>query len=190
MTGLTFLINNAGILKSPNPRTDDDLDIRYVVNTFAPYLLTKRLLPLMNSEGRIVNLSSAAQAAVDFDVLAGSKPASDMDAYSQSKLAITMWSIDLAGKLPDGPSVLAVNPGSLLASKMVKEGFGIQGNDLSIGANLLYQTALVDEFQGVSGRYYDNDAGRFGDPFADALNPQKRSAVVEAIETIVGRLTS
>ena len=112
----------------------------------------------------------------------------DMNAYAQSKLAITMWSRDLAARLPDGPSVLAVNPGSLLASKMVKEGFGIAGNDLGIGANILYRAATDAEFASVSGRYFDNDAGAFGQPHADALDPAKVSAVMRSIEAVISRI--
>jgi NAD(P)-dependent dehydrogenase (short-subunit alcohol dehydrogenase family) len=37
---LDVLINNAGIFKTPNPITYDGLDVRFAVNTIAPYLLT------------------------------------------------------------------------------------------------------------------------------------------------------
>ncbi len=83
----------------------------------------------------------------------------DMGAYAQSKLAITMWSRIMAEKLKDGPMIVAVNPGSLLASKMVKEGFGVAGNDLSIGADILTRATLSDEFANASGKYFDNDSG-------------------------------
>ena len=126
---LDVLINNAGVLKAPNPRTAEGFDIRFMVNTFAPYVLTRQLLPIIPKEGRIINLSSAAQAPVDLDAMAGRMELDDMGAYAQSKLAITIWSRELAKELGDGPVVVAVNPGSLLASKMVKEGFGIAGND-------------------------------------------------------------
>jgi len=42
--------------------------------------------------------------------LAGNIQLDDMGAYSQSKLAITMWSRVMAEKLNDGPLVVAVNP--------------------------------------------------------------------------------
>ncbi len=51
----------------------------------------------------------------------------------------------MAKQLPHGPVMLAVNPGSLLASKMFQEGFGVDGNDLSIGADLLCQAASLEE---------------------------------------------
>ncbi|MEO0764022.1 MAG: SDR family NAD(P)-dependent oxidoreductase, partial [Pseudomonadota bacterium] len=143
---LDVLINNAGVLKAPETVLESGLDIRFVVNTFAPYLLTLRLLPIIPRDGRIVNLSSAAQAAVDLDAMLGRRRLDDMSAYAQSKLAITIWTRALAKTLPDGPVVVAVNPGSLLASKMVKQGFGIGGNDLNIGADILCDAALGARF--------------------------------------------
>ncbi len=186
---LDVLINNAGILKTSNPITDSGFDVRFVVNTIAPYLLTQRLLPLLGASGRVINLSSAAQASVNPKALTGQVRLSDMDAYSQSKLAITMWSRMLADKLNNGPAVIAVNPGSLLASKMVKEGFGIAGNDISIGADILIRAALSDEFKTASGKYFDNDSGRFASPHPDALNQEKSKEVVQTIEAVLAELT-
>ena len=182
---LDVLINNAGVLKMPDPLTAKGLDARFVVNTLAPYLLTRHLLPIIPEDGRVVNLSSAAQAPVDLNALAGRKRMSDMDAYSQSKLAITMWSRAMAGELQDGPVIVAVNPGSLLGSKMVKEGFGMEGKDICIGADILARAATSDDFADASGKYFDNDSGRFADPHRDALDPQKTATLVQAIEAIL-----
>lgn len=183
---LDVLINNAGVLKTPNPVLGSGQDIRFVVNTFAPFLLTEKLLPIIPKTDRVVNLSSAAQAPVNVAAMLGKGRLSDMDAYAQSKLAITIWTRELAKLLPNGPSVVAVNPGSLLASKMVKEGFGVPGNDLSIGANILIDAALGDRFAGESGAYFDNDSGRFADPHSAALNAAHSAEVMKAIKTIVG----
>jgi NAD(P)-dependent dehydrogenase (short-subunit alcohol dehydrogenase family) len=186
---LDVLINNAGVLRTSQPITDAGIDVRFVVNTIAPYVLTRRLMPILGPSARIINLSSAAQAPVDADALAGRvRLSDDLAAYSQSKLAITMWSRHLADELPAGPSVVAVNPGSLLATKMVKEGFGVAGNDISIGADVLTRAALSDEFGEASGRYFDNDAGRFGDPHPDALDPVKNAALVRALNAVVADL--
>ncbi|MEO0854478.1 MAG: SDR family NAD(P)-dependent oxidoreductase, partial [Cyanobacteria bacterium J06648_11] len=59
---LDVLINNAGVYNASHPITQDGLDVRFVVNAIAPYLLTQRLLPLLGTSGRVINLSSAAQA--------------------------------------------------------------------------------------------------------------------------------
>ena len=188
---IDVLINNAGVFKVTDSITQDGLDVRFVVNTLTPYLLTQRLLPQLGASGRVVNLSSAAQAPVDIDALTGRERLDDMPAYAQSKLAITMWSRAMALDLGEsGPAIIAVNPGSLLASKMVKEGFGVAGSDLSIGADILCRAALSDEFATASGKYFDNDAGRFSSPHADALDSEKCAEVVRTIEAVLAKLKS
>lgn len=185
-SNLDVLINNAGVLKAAETRTPDGLDIRFLVNTFAPYVLTKRLLAIIPKTGRVVNLSSAAQAPVDLAAMAGRGRLGDMEAYAQSKLAITVWSREMAKILPDGPVIVAVNPGSLLASKMVKEGFGIAGNDLAIGATVLCETALGASFADASGKYFDNDAGQFAPPHTAALNADHAASIMQEMTRIIG----
>lgn len=181
---LDVLINNAGILRSADTFTDDGLDIRFAVNTFAPYLLTQRLLPLFRPGARVVNLSSAAQSPVNLEALAGrTKIPDQLNAYAQSKLALTMWSHTMAQLHSDRALVfVAVNPGSLLATKMVQEGFGMAGKDIRVGSDILVRAALADEFAEASGLYFDNDKGRFASPHADAVNPKKRQEVIGVIE--------
>ncbi|MEO9587445.1 MULTISPECIES: SDR family NAD(P)-dependent oxidoreductase [Marinobacter] len=186
---LDVIINNAGVMRVPETITQDGLDVRFAVNTVAPYLLTKRLLPLLGTASRVVNLSSAAQAPVELDALRGKKRLlEDMSAYAQSKLALTMWNNAMASSRTDeGVVFVSVNPGSLLASKMVKEGFGIAGKSLSIGADVLVRAALSEEFTNASGQYFDNDKGGFGPPHSDALNDQKCKAIVMVIEELVAK---
>ena len=184
---IDVLINNAGVLKVAETRTAKGLDTRFVVNTLAPYLLTQHLLPIIPAEGRVVNLSSAAQAPVDIDGLRGARVLDHMEAYAQSKLAITIWTQEMARAHPDGPVFVAVNPGSLLASKMVKEGFGLAGNDLSIGAEILRRAALSEEFATATGRYFDNDSGRFAHPHVGASDEVQVAAVMEAIRDLTRR---
>ena len=185
---LDVLINNAGVLKAPQPRTGDGFDIRFMVNTFAPLVLTRRLLPAIPQDGRVINLSSAAQAPVDPDAMAGNIALDDMGAYAQSKLAITIWTQELARELPDGPAIVAVNPGSLLASKMVRDGFGIAGNDIGIGAEILCRAALDASFADATGKYFDNDAGHFAPPHAAARNPEHVRAVMRGIDDALATL--
>ena len=186
---LDVLINNAGVYNAANARTADGFDIRFAVNTIAPYLLTRRLLPLLGASARVINVSSAAQTSVDLEALAGHVALTDGAAYAQSKLAITMWSRRLAATLGDrGPMIVAVNPGSLLGSKMVKEAFGMAGGDLKIGAEILVRAALSEDFAAASGQYFDNDAGRFAPPHADALDDRKSEDVVRAIEAVLAAL--
>ena len=185
---LDVLINNAGVYNTPNSVTSDGLDVRFVVNTIAPYLIARRLLPLLGKSGRVINLSSAAQSPVDLKAMAGQRELSDSQAYAQSKLAITMWSRHMALELKDGPMVVAVNPGSLLGTKMVKEAYGMAGGDIGIGADILCRAALDDEFADASGKYFDNDSGQFAPPHPDAIDTVKFQEVVSVMESILAEI--
>jgi NAD(P)-dependent dehydrogenase (short-subunit alcohol dehydrogenase family) len=185
---LDVIINNAGVLKLRDAMTDDGFDARFMVNTFAPYVLTQALLPILADDGRIVNLSSAAQAPIDIEGLHGRKPLDDMTAYAQSKLAITIWTREMAKTLPKTQVAVAVNPGSLLASKMVKEGFGVAGNDLQIGADVLREAALGASFADASGKYFDNDSGAFANPHSAALDAGHSAEVMQAINEAVAKI--
>jgi NAD(P)-dependent dehydrogenase (short-subunit alcohol dehydrogenase family) len=186
---LDVLINNAGVFSTPNPRTRDDLDARFVVNTISPFLLSRRLIPMMNNSGRVINLSSAAQAPVSIPALMGQGSLSDSAAYAQSKLAITAWSLGLADQLgANGPVVVAVNPGSLLGTKMVKEAYGRSGADINIGADILLKAALSEEFESASGQYFDNDSGKFTNPHHEAQSKHTQSEIESTIREICSKL--
>ncbi|XQF91066.1 SDR family NAD(P)-dependent oxidoreductase [Pseudoalteromonas espejiana] len=186
---LDVLINNAGVYKLADITTTEGLDARFAVNTFAPYLLTKLLLPVMNAQSRVVNVSSAAQSSVNFESLVGKKPLSDSAAYAQSKLAITMWSRHLGLELKGtGPLVVSVNPKSLLGSKMVKDAYGLDGGDLKLGADIFCRAALSDEFKDATGLYFDNDAERFAPPHPDALNNAKNQQLIDTLDTVLAQL--
>lgn len=183
---LDVVINNAGVFRTERPMAENGLDVRFMVNTIAPYLITRRLVPSMPAGGRFVNLSSAAQAPVDLDALAGRRRLGDGEAYAQSKLALTMWSRHLADEVgPGGPVIVSVNPGSLLATKMVKEGYGMAGHDIGIGVDALTRAAVGDDFADATGRYFDNDARRFANPHPDALDPGKNARLVAAIDALL-----
>jgi len=126
---LDVVVNNAGVFRTADTFTDDGLDIRFAVNTFAPYLLTQRLLPVLRPGARVINLSSAAQSSINLEALAGQARIPDqLNAYAQSKLALTMWSRTMADSQKENDLiVVAVNPGSLLGTKMVTEGFDMAG---------------------------------------------------------------
>jgi NAD(P)-dependent dehydrogenase (short-subunit alcohol dehydrogenase family) len=55
-----FLVNNAGTSSTATltEGTEADLDEQFAVHFKAPFLLTQKLLPLINDGGRIVNISS------------------------------------------------------------------------------------------------------------------------------------
>ena len=180
---LDVLINNAGVFKVAKTQRYDGLDMRFVVNTFAPYLLTKLLMPSLSERGRVVNLSSAAQSGFEPEELVSARALSDSAAYAKSKLALTMWSRYLANGFQNTPKVMvAVNPASLLGSKMVKEAYGVAGGDVQRGADILVQAALSADFDQANGLYFDNDVGEFAAPHPDALDENKIKALIDVLE--------
>lgn len=177
---IDILINNAGIFKSKHPITKDGLDIRFAVNYIAPVILTDLLISLLtkSNEPSVINLSSAAQSTVSIDALAGKEQLSDQSAYAQSKLAILMWSFYLSNQEPS-IRVLAVNPGSLLNTKMVKEAYGKSWASPDKGADILVELSFAETHQNVTGKYFDNDSGGYNQAHADAYNEE---AIIELIK--------
>jgi NAD(P)-dependent dehydrogenase (short-subunit alcohol dehydrogenase family) len=183
---IDVLINNAGVFKTSEPVTPEGFDVRFMVNTIAPFLLTQLLLQIFKRSSRVVNLSSAAQAPINIDALLGNKYLADMEAYAQSKLGIIIWTKHLSEQYKKvGLVMFAVNPGSLLASKMVKEGFGLAGNDINIGAEILVKMAIEEGIDSYSGQYFDNDKGEFSAPYSDGESAQKEKDTIDAIEFVL-----
>lgn len=135
----------------------------------------------------MVNLSSAAQAPVTVSSLLKPSTLSDGAVYAQSKLAITMWTEQLARSLGEtGPIIVAVNPASMLGSKMVKQAYGVAGGDLNRGADILIRASFSAEFADASGQYFDNDIGQFRAPHPDARNAQKNHELMETLDKLIG----
>lgn len=177
---LDILINNAGVYKSSVPQNKAGFEMRFAVNYFAPFLLTNLLLPLLKkgTESRIINLSSAAQAPVSNEVLLGKQHVSVHESYAQSKLALTMWSAYLAKKEPE-LNVISVNPGSLLNTNMVREGFGFHRSSADKGGDILYDLAIAEKYEHSSGKYFDNDIGAFGTMHAYGSKEEAVQSLIE-----------
>ncbi|HAS40290.1 MAG TPA: short-chain dehydrogenase [Microscillaceae bacterium] len=186
LSQLDVLINNAGVFKSSDIHSKVGLDMRIVVNYLAPYTLTTQLLPLLAKglNTRIINLSSAAQAKVSHRVLIGKETQSTQETYAQSKLALTMWSFHLANTL-SGISVIAVNPGSLLNTKMVQEAYGQHWSSADKGADILYQLAISTDYEGITGKYFDNDRGGFGKAHQDAYDSVAIQNLINTTEEVL-----
>ena len=190
-TSLDVLINNAGVFHLADPKIAAGYDVRFVVNACAPCLLTQLLLPALQPGSRVINLSSAAQETVSIAALQGREDLNDFSAYAQSKLALTMWSHWWAqSPVAQELVVTAVNPGSMLGTKMVQQGFGVAGADISIGSKILVALACDEQFGQRSGRYFDNDKRRFADPHHDVGRQAVADAVLAAMSDVIATLTS
>ena len=112
-----LLMNNAGIMPRRPAATVDGLNSAVSVNYAAPYMLTRRLLPLMGPGSRIANMISCTYAigridpATFFDT-GGCKRYNQIQVYSNTKLALLLFSLELAERAAAGGiTVNAVDPG-------------------------------------------------------------------------------
>lgn len=100
-----------------------------------------------------------------------------------------MWSFHLAQQYPDIQTI-AVNPGSLLNTKMVQEAYGQFWSSADKGADILVELATAQEHSNSSGKYYDNDKGQFGSAHPDAYDSQKINELISATEQLLTTLQS
>jgi NAD(P)-dependent dehydrogenase (short-subunit alcohol dehydrogenase family) len=160
---LDVLINNAGVGVGRRGETRRDLsqdgyELRFAVNHLAPYLLTRLLLPSLRraAPSRIVNVASGAQSPINFDDVMLERNYDGLRAYSQSKLAMVMFTFDLAEELEgENITVNCLHPGSLVDTKMVRETFGRPMGDVQSGADAVIYLATSPKVEGVTGKYFD-----------------------------------
>ena len=121
---ITLLMNNAGTMETKRRITEDGLERTVSVNYVAPYLLTRKLLPLMGEGSRIVNMVSCTYAIGKLDFpdffLRGKKGAFwRIPIYSNTKLALTLFTIALSEKVKEkGIIVNAADPG-IVSTKII-----------------------------------------------------------------------
>ena len=185
-TSIEVLINNAGVFLSAKPRNAQGLDIRFVVNFLAPIVLTEGLLPTLKAgdQPRVINLSSAAQAPVSLNAVVGKEALGDQAAYAQSKLALTMWNTQMAKTNLD-ITFIAVNPGSLLNTKMVQEAYGKHWAPADKGADILVELATDPKHVRMSGKYFDNDNGNYAYASPDAYEQVKIDQLMETANVVI-----
>lgn len=119
---LDGLVNNAGVMHTPEGRTEDGFETQFGINYLGHFLLTELLLDTLKASApaRIVNISSVAHAGmrgvygeIDFeDLNFDNKEYDAYQAYANSKLAIVLHALDLARRLEGtGVSAFSVHPG-------------------------------------------------------------------------------
>jgi retinol dehydrogenase 14 len=107
---LDVLINNAGAEFVNKKVTVDGFEQTFAVDYLAPFLLTNELLDLLKASApsRIINVSSglAKNGKVNFDDLQNEKNYKGMQAYSNVKLMLMMFTYELSRRL-NGTGVTA-----------------------------------------------------------------------------------
>jgi NAD(P)-dependent dehydrogenase (short-subunit alcohol dehydrogenase family) len=188
---LDVLVNNAGIgttLNGNDARVEsaDGYELRFAVNYLAGFLLTRRLLPLLvrSAPARIVNVSSAGQAPIDFDDVMLERRYSGVQAYCQSKLAQVMFTLDLAEELAsDGVTANCLHPGTYMPTKMVREAGVRPLTPLEDGVRATLRLAVAPELNGVTGRYFDGTGESAA--HAQAYDPEARRRLRVLSERLV-----
>ena len=113
---LHVLINNAGIAPVRRSLTADGIESAFAVNYLAPFLLTNLLLDELKASApaRVVNVAGDfhRKATIRFDDLMSEKDYSGTAANNQAKLALIMFTYELARRL-EGTGVTAncLHPG-------------------------------------------------------------------------------
>jgi NAD(P)-dependent dehydrogenase (short-subunit alcohol dehydrogenase family) len=155
---IDILINNAGAGFAAPRYGKDRTETRLTVNYLAPFLLTNLLLPAIKkaAPSRIVNVSSAGQSSIHFDDIMLEIFFDGVTAYTQSKLALMMFTIDLAEELKDdNVTVNALHPGTYLDTNMVSDaGIKPHGTAQS-GADAEVYLATSPELKNVTGKYFN-----------------------------------
>ena len=175
---LDVLVNNAGIgMAGPREESRDGYELRFAVNYLAGYLLTRMLLPMLerSAPARIVNVSSAGQAPIDFDDVMLERSYSGVQAYCQSKLAQVMFTFDLAEELGDsGVTANCLHPATFMPTKMVTEAGGTPMSSLEEGVEATLRLVTGMELDGVTGRYFDGMEEARAHPQAYRMEARRR----------------
>ena len=160
---LDVLVNNAGIgttLPGGGTRqeSEDGYELRFAVNYLAPFLLTRLLLPTLrqSAPARILTVSSAGQAPINFRDVMLEHHYDGIQAYSQSKLALVMFTFDLAEELA-GTAVTAncLHPATYMPTKMVLAARGSSVSTIEEGVQATTHLITAPELDQVTGRYFN-----------------------------------
>jgi NAD(P)-dependent dehydrogenase (short-subunit alcohol dehydrogenase family) len=186
---LDVLVNNAGIGTSEGGggrmESRDGHELRFAVNYLAGYLLTRLLLPLLerSAPARIVNVSSAGQAPIDFDDVMLERRYDGVQAYCQSKLAQVMLTFDLAEELRGrGVTATCLHPATYMPTKMVRESGVTPVSSLEEGVEAALRLVADPELDGVTGKYFNGL--REAAPHPQANDPEARRRLREISERI------
>ncbi|MFO0576524.1 MAG: SDR family NAD(P)-dependent oxidoreductase [Polyangia bacterium] len=188
---LDVLVNNAGVGfghdRTHREVSSDGMELRLAVNYLAPFVLTHELLQRGLPRRAVVNLSSIGQEALDFDDLLCERRYDGVSAYRRSKLALILWTLDLAAALP-GLGCVALHPGTLLDTGMVRDaGLSPRGPARRGGETTL--VAIERALAGTSGRYFDEDreARALPQAYDDAARCRLRELTLSLVEPFVTR---
>jgi NAD(P)-dependent dehydrogenase (short-subunit alcohol dehydrogenase family) len=138
------LINNAGVMRTPERRTVDGFELQIGTNHLGHFALTNLLLPQITD--RVVTVASGAHrgGSISLDDLNWERRSYDRwAAYQQSKLANLLFTLELQRRLTAADSsvrALAAHPGYTATNLQFRSERGLEDRLMAIGNRLFAQT--------------------------------------------------
>ncbi len=172
-TRVDVLVNNAGIFANDRVVTKDGFELTLAVNHFAHFVLTHALIDALRAsdQGRVVHVSSGVHGGgeVDLEDFTFAHGFSGYAAYASSKMMNVLFSNELARRLHNTHITSnALHPG-VIATKLLRSGFGGGGASLESGARTSVMVATDPSLAETTGAY-------FSDMRKSAASPRARDA--------------
>ena len=181
---LDVLINNAGTAHQKRTESKDGIEETFAVNYLAPFLMTDLLLDTLkrSSPSRIINVvSELHQGTIDFSDIEFRERFSGMKAYSQSKLALMLFTRLLAGKLKGtGVTVNYLHPGGVSTNIgrnlniIYRMGNRLLGKDPKEGAEASIYLASSPEVEDITGEYFVDNTVKQSSPESQNMEIAKK----------------
>jgi retinol dehydrogenase 14 len=168
---LDVLVNNAGAIFGKREVTPDGLERTFALNHLGPFLFTHLLLGRLkdSAPSRVINVASGAafDGTINFDDLQGERGYHRRGAYSQSKLANILFTVEMARRLAgSGVTVNCMNPGNvrtkltnplrLLVQRILKPAAykSLNFRSPEAGADTIVYLASASEVDGITGKFF------------------------------------
>jgi NAD(P)-dependent dehydrogenase (short-subunit alcohol dehydrogenase family) len=141
---LSVLINNAGVMRTPERRTVDGFELQIGTNHLGHFALTNLLLPHLTD--RVVTVSSGAHrgGSISLDDLNWEKREyRPWSAYQQSKLANLLFTLELQRRLTAAGSAvrtLAAHPGYAATNLQFRSESRLADRTMKVSNRLFAQT--------------------------------------------------
>ena len=195
---IDVLLNNVGAYFAFRDVTEEGFERTFALNHLGYFLMTKKLLPLVEKSDykRIVNVSSSAHYGIDFefDNMNGEKKYSGFDVYKKSKLANVMFTYELAKRI-EGTGITAncLHPGfvstnfgknnNFLWRNVIRVAMWLTAISVRDGAKTSIHLACSDEVKDITGRFFANSQIKKGS--SKAKNEEHNRKLWELSEEFV-----
>ena len=195
---IDVLLNNVGAYFAFRDVTEEGFERTFALNHLGYFLMTKKLLPLVEKSDykRIVNVSSSAHYGIDFefDNMNGEKKYSGFDIYKRSKLANVMFTYELAKRI-EGTGITAncLHPGfvstnfgknnNFLWRNVIRVAMWLTAISVKDGAKTSIHLACSDEVKDITGRFFANSQIKKGS--SKAKNEEHNRKLWELSEEFV-----